>query len=81
MFGSEFKYSKKPAIANFTIFVPVLIKRKMYMQIGIVGLPQCGKSTLFQTITKTHLKLQFFVVGFNYCVYCINILKYISLSI
>ena len=25
------------------------------MQIGIVGLPQSGKSTLFQTITKTHL--------------------------
>ena len=25
------------------------------MQIGIVGLPFCGKSTLFQTITKTHL--------------------------
>jgi len=25
------------------------------MQIGIVGLPQTGKSTLFQTITKTHL--------------------------
>jgi hypothetical protein len=25
------------------------------MQIGIVGLPYCGKSTLFQTITKTHL--------------------------
>jgi GTP-binding protein YchF len=25
------------------------------MQIGIVGLPHCGKSTLFQTITKTHL--------------------------
>ncbi len=25
------------------------------MQIGIVGLPLCGKSTLFQTITKTHL--------------------------
>jgi GTP-binding protein YchF len=24
------------------------------MQIGIVGLPYCGKSTLFQTITKTH---------------------------
>lgn len=24
------------------------------MQIGIVGLPFCGKSTLFQTITKTH---------------------------
>jgi len=24
------------------------------MQIGIVGLPQSGKSTLFQTITKTH---------------------------
>ena len=27
------------------------------MQIGIVGLPQSGKSTLFQTITKTHLDL------------------------
>ena len=26
------------------------------MQIGIVGLPFCGKSTLFQTITKTHLE-------------------------
>jgi ribosome-binding ATPase YchF (GTP1/OBG family) len=26
-----------------------------HMQIGIVGLPFCGKSTLFQTITKTHL--------------------------
>jgi GTP-binding protein YchF len=26
------------------------------MQIGIVGLPYCGKSTLFQTITKTHLE-------------------------
>jgi len=25
------------------------------MQIGIVGLPQSGKSTLYQTITKTHL--------------------------
>ena len=25
------------------------------MQIGIVGLPFCGKSALFQTITKTHL--------------------------
>ncbi len=25
------------------------------MQIGIVGLPYCGKSTLFQTITQTHL--------------------------
>jgi GTP-binding protein YchF len=25
------------------------------MQIGIVGLPFCGKSTLFQTITKTHI--------------------------
>lgn len=25
------------------------------MQIGIVGLPQSGKSTLFQTITKTHI--------------------------
>jgi len=25
------------------------------MQIGIVGLPQSGKTTLFQTITKTHL--------------------------
>lgn len=25
------------------------------MQIGIVGLPQSGKSTLFQTITKSHL--------------------------
>jgi len=25
------------------------------MQIGIVGLPQTGKSTLYQTITKTHL--------------------------
>src|SRR5438876_209373 len=25
------------------------------MQIGIVGLPFSGKSTLFQTITKTHL--------------------------
>jgi len=25
------------------------------MQLGIVGLPQSGKSTLFQTITKTHL--------------------------
>lgn len=25
------------------------------MQIGIVGLPFCGKTTLFQTITKTHL--------------------------
>ena len=25
------------------------------MQIGIVGLPQSGKSTLFQTITQTHL--------------------------
>ena len=25
------------------------------MQIGIVGLPYSGKSTLFQTITKTHL--------------------------
>jgi len=25
------------------------------MQIGIVGIPFCGKSTLFQTITKTHL--------------------------
>jgi len=25
------------------------------MQIGIVGLPYCGKSTLFQTITKTHI--------------------------
>ena len=25
------------------------------MQIGIVGLPQTGKSSLFQTITKTHL--------------------------
>ncbi len=25
------------------------------MQIGIVGLPFCGKSTLFQTITKVHL--------------------------
>jgi len=25
------------------------------MQIGIVGLPQSGKSTLFQTVTKTHL--------------------------
>jgi ribosome-binding ATPase len=25
------------------------------MQIGIVGLPFCGKSTLFQTITRTHL--------------------------
>jgi ribosome-binding ATPase len=24
------------------------------MQIGIVGLPYSGKSTLFQTITKTH---------------------------
>ena len=24
------------------------------MQIGIVGLPFTGKSTLFQTITKTH---------------------------
>jgi GTP-binding protein YchF len=27
------------------------------MQIGIVGLPQSGKSTLYQTITKTHLDL------------------------
>jgi len=27
------------------------------MQIGIVGLPQSGKTTLFQTITKTHLDL------------------------
>jgi hypothetical protein len=26
------------------------------MQIGIVGLPFCGKSTLFQTITKTHIE-------------------------
>ncbi len=26
------------------------------MQIGIVGLPFCGKSTLFQTITRTHLE-------------------------
>ncbi|MGB5289329.1 MAG: GTPase, partial [Ignavibacteriaceae bacterium] len=26
------------------------------MQIGIVGLPQSGKSTLFLTITKTHLE-------------------------
>ena len=25
------------------------------MQIGIVGIPFCGKSTLFQTITKTHI--------------------------
>ena len=25
------------------------------MQIGIVGLPFSGKSTLFQTITKTHI--------------------------
>jgi len=25
------------------------------MQIGIVGLPFSGKSTLFQTITRTHL--------------------------
>lgn len=25
------------------------------MQIGIVGLPYCGKSTLFQTMTRTHL--------------------------
>jgi ribosome-binding ATPase YchF (GTP1/OBG family) len=25
------------------------------MQIGIVGLPFCGKSTLYQTITKTHI--------------------------
>jgi ribosome-binding ATPase YchF (GTP1/OBG family) len=25
------------------------------MQIGIVGLPFSGKSTLFQTLTKTHL--------------------------
>ena len=25
------------------------------MQIGIVGLPFCGKSTLFQTITRTHI--------------------------
>src|SRR5512146_2260456 len=27
------------------------------MQIGIVGLPLCGKSTLYQTITKTHLDI------------------------
>ena len=26
------------------------------MQIGIVGLPFSGKSTLFQTITKTHIE-------------------------
>jgi len=26
------------------------------MQIGIVGIPFCGKSTLFQTITKTHIE-------------------------
>ncbi len=35
-----------------------VIKSKLeerIMQIGIVGLPQSGKSTLFQTITKTHL--------------------------
>ncbi len=25
------------------------------MQIGIVGLPSCGKTTLFQTMTRTHL--------------------------
>jgi hypothetical protein len=30
-------------------------KDESSMQIGIVGLPFCGKSTLFQTITKTHL--------------------------
>ena len=26
------------------------------MQIGIVGLPFSGKSTLYQTITKTHIE-------------------------
>ena len=39
-------------VLNFIIFD---LKSKKQMQIGIVGLPQSGKSTLFQTITKTHL--------------------------
>lgn len=46
------KYKQKLTIVNFIIFTK---KIESEMQIGIVGLPQSGKSTLFQTITKTHL--------------------------
>jgi ribosome-binding ATPase len=35
------------------IFAEVIQKLRKQMQIGIVGLPYSGKSTLFQTITKT----------------------------
>jgi GTP-binding protein YchF len=43
--------------AHYVVYCPEyeLKTESDCMQIGIVGLPFCGKSTLFQTITKTHL--------------------------
>ncbi len=54
--SSRFRFQERFILKSFTFHVSIPYHQKApAMQIGIVGLPFSGKSTLYQTITKTHL--------------------------
>jgi GTP-binding protein YchF len=53
--GGRVVYDEGPLATSLGIRARIALEVDRLMQIGIVGLASCGKTTLFQTITRTHL--------------------------